>query len=447
MYPSCTFDGRCVRDLPALLPVLAAAAALALDLLVLLLRLWRAAGPAKARRAQQRGSVRAWGAAGVARRHVARAGGAAVLACKAAQLAGLAALHSLVVASAAASAWRVVDVVLAEVTALALVLALANVFVPARTALVLSPHLTVIALGVFATYAYRDLWPLATYTTSPADAAEGALLWVKVALAACTGVLVPVLEPHPYLPLHPEHAARANPEQTASLFARAFFTFLDPVLWRAARAPLAHTDLPPLADADHAAHLVAQSAPHLDPRGGGHRSLLGALLRVHRAAVGQQVLCILGTAAVRLASPTAVHRLLSALEPGAAPAVRPAVWVAALALAPVADSLLRQQSAFIATRALARLEAVLTVRVFECALRTGVRAASASSASDAADKAAGKNVEDKTGEDDKRADGVGRIVNLATGDLDALLGARDVLVLCTSSSPSPPPSLPSSPPL
>jgi hypothetical protein len=48
---------------------------------------------------------------------------------------------------------------------------------------------------VFAIYAYRDLWPLATYSLRPADRAEGALLWVKISLAFVAGILVPLVQP------------------------------------------------------------------------------------------------------------------------------------------------------------------------------------------------------------------------------------------------------------
>lgn len=43
-----------------------------------------------------------------------------------------------------------------------------------------------------------------TSTLHPLDAAEGRILWIKVALAMWTGVIGPVLEPYPYIPLHPE---------------------------------------------------------------------------------------------------------------------------------------------------------------------------------------------------------------------------------------------------
>ena len=54
------------------------------------------------------------------------------------------------------------------------------------------------ALGV---YAYRDLWPLAKYDEEPADAAEGSVLWIKMALLAFTTVFIPLFVPRRYIPV------------------------------------------------------------------------------------------------------------------------------------------------------------------------------------------------------------------------------------------------------
>jgi len=40
-----------------------------------------------------------------------------------------------------------------------------------------------------------------TFTLHPLDAAEGRILWAKVALSALSGVLLPILEPFPYIPV------------------------------------------------------------------------------------------------------------------------------------------------------------------------------------------------------------------------------------------------------
>jgi hypothetical protein len=63
-----------------------------------------------------------------------------------------------------------------------------------------------------------------TYTSVPQDEAEGYLLWVKVSLAVLAGVVVPLLQPYPYVPLDPKvcipvlHSALA--EQNYSIHKR-----------------------------------------------------------------------------------------------------------------------------------------------------------------------------------------------------------------------------------
>lgn len=65
-------------------------------------------------------------------------------------------------------------------------------------------HLNCVLVTFWAVYAYRDLWPLATFTLHPLDIAEGALLWVKLSLLSIASILVPILIPQRYVPLDPE---------------------------------------------------------------------------------------------------------------------------------------------------------------------------------------------------------------------------------------------------
>lgn len=67
----------------------------------------------------------------------------------------------------------------------------------------ISRHLSVVTFAIFTSYAYRDVWPLMTFTLRPADEAEGVLLWAKVALSAFAGLVEPVFEPYPFMPLNP----------------------------------------------------------------------------------------------------------------------------------------------------------------------------------------------------------------------------------------------------
>ena len=65
-------------------------------------------------------------------------------------------------------------------------------------------HLSSLLLGTLSVYAYRNIWPLLTFTLSPADAEEGALLWVRIGLLAFAAVVIPVTVPRHYIPIDPK---------------------------------------------------------------------------------------------------------------------------------------------------------------------------------------------------------------------------------------------------
>ncbi|KJA13741.1 hypothetical protein HYPSUDRAFT_530239 [Hypholoma sublateritium FD-334 SS-4] len=140
-------------------------------------------------------------------------------------------------------------------------------------------------LMTFATYAYRDLWPLATYTQQPKDIHEGWLLWIKIAILFATAVIIPLFIPRRYIPVDPkEPMPVTNAEQTCSIFSLAVYTYLDPVIFLGARVPhLAFDQLPPISDTDYAKNLIEKAFPHLDPfRGAKRRHLFFGLMRVFR---------------------------------------------------------------------------------------------------------------------------------------------------------------------
>ena len=60
-----------------------------------------------------------------------------------------------------------------------------------------SHHLSAVTFAVFVLYAYRNLWPLMTFTLVPKDRAEGNIMWAKLALAAFAGAVEPLFEPYP----------------------------------------------------------------------------------------------------------------------------------------------------------------------------------------------------------------------------------------------------------
>lgn len=135
------------------------------------------------------------------------------------------------------------------------------VLLPAPTSRAMAYHPTLVVLVVLATYIHRDVWPLLTFTLHPLDLAEGSLLWSKVVLATFAGVVMPLVEPYPYIPVDTaDPQEEANLEQTASLLSFVLFTFLDPTIAEASRVPhLPAERFPPLCDYDRSVNLIKRS--------------------------------------------------------------------------------------------------------------------------------------------------------------------------------------------
>lgn len=146
----------------------------------------------------------------------------------------------------------------------------------------LSAHLSAVSFTILLVYAYRDIWPLMTFTLQPKDMAEGSILWVKLALLAFFGVVEPITEPYPYIPYDPavsvttklllrimltearlKHPSEnPSPEQTASIASFCTYVWIEPTIWRAYRVPhLPASEIPPLCDYDETTHLIKRGYP------------------------------------------------------------------------------------------------------------------------------------------------------------------------------------------
>ncbi|KAH8986100.1 hypothetical protein EDB92DRAFT_2116516 [Lactarius akahatsu] len=226
---------------------------------------------------------------------------------------------------------------------------------------VASFHLSILLLGTFSVYAYRNIWPLLTFTLSPVDACEGTLLWVRIGLLA-------------FAAIDPQQVI--NPEQTASLLSMMLYTFLDPIVFLAYRVPhLSHDMLPPLADNYYARNL------HLDTFSGGpKRHIFWGILAVFRHECIQLAILVVIKVFSTLMAPVGMNQLLRYLETrGEGAVVRPWVWVAYIFLGPALGAIAFQCYLFIASGTLVRITAIITQLVFEHALRIRVKAETSSS--------------------------------------------------------------------
>ncbi|KAH7922933.1 hypothetical protein BV22DRAFT_1197033 [Leucogyrophana mollusca] len=257
-------------------------------------------------------------------------------------------------------------------------LGLVSVTTRPRWSKLVSTHLTTLLLAIFAVYAYRDLFPLVTFTKDPKDLHEGYLLWAKVSVLALISVVFPMVSPRQYIPCDPaDPADTPHPEQTASWLSMLLFIWEDPIVYLAYKMPhLSHEQLPPMSDDDRSRNLIKKAFPHLDPFSGGkRRHIFFGLMRVYRMEYTILALMVCIVAFVNLASPLGINFLLQYLETGGEGAVvRPWVWITWLFFGPMAGSLAFQWYIFIATRTLVRTEGIITQLVFNHSLRIRMKA-------------------------------------------------------------------------
>ncbi|KAH9480844.1 ATP-binding cassette transporter abc4 [Psilocybe cubensis] len=238
-------------------------------------------------------------------------------------------------------------------------------------------HNICVLLTLVGVYGYRDIWPLATYTDVPMDAAEGWLLWAKIVISTITAILIPLFIPTEYVPIDPKNPMQVpNPEQTASLFSFLVYEFLTPIIMEASRVShLSHTQLPALADYDYSSHLTEKAFPHLDPFRGAKRHLGIGLIQVYSWEFSAMAISIVIQVLAGFLSPLALNRILVTLETGGDDNyIRPWLWVACLFLGPFIVSICFQAYVFYGTQTLARTRAVLTELVFEHSLRIRFKA-------------------------------------------------------------------------
>ena len=119
-------------------------------------------------------------------------------------------------------------------------------------------HLDTLLLLAFCLYAYRDLYPLATFTLIPRDL-DNAITWARIGLLSLVSIFIPLLRPRTYIPADPANPTPKDlitPEQTAPLLFFVFYEFMTSLVLKAWKVPsLPYEDLHPVADYDKADYL------------------------------------------------------------------------------------------------------------------------------------------------------------------------------------------------
>ncbi|RDX55375.1 P-loop containing nucleoside triphosphate hydrolase protein [Lentinus brumalis] len=287
---------------------------------------------------------------------------------------------------------------------------------------VLQRHVSFVFLVVWIVYAYRDIWPLATYTLVPADASEGWILWAELSALTLAGIVVPLITPRRRNPVGKQES-EPNPEQTASLLSLVTYGFVENFIWKASRMTHCPFDmLPPLADYDGTDYLVKRSFRTLDPFVAKQsRGLLFGLLYVFRSEYLLLSISYVIRIAARFSSPLGIYHLLQYLETGGEGAtIRPWVWIAWLSLGPFISQVAMNFYMFLAGRAWVQAGAMLTQLVYNHALRIRVKADVDSSRKDSEGPSAG-------GPSKGSKNLSGKLYNLATSDVENILEGREFL--------------------
>lgn len=84
------------------------------------------------------------------------------------------------------------------------VLALAAVSACRRVANIANTHIVWVLFGVWAVFAYRNIYPLGTFTLEPLDLHEGWRMWAKFSVLTFAGVVIPAFVPTQYVPFDPK---------------------------------------------------------------------------------------------------------------------------------------------------------------------------------------------------------------------------------------------------
>ncbi|KAI0691343.1 hypothetical protein BC835DRAFT_1360883 [Cytidiella melzeri] len=281
-------------------------------------------------------------------------------------------------------------------------------------------HITLISLLVWCIFAYRDLWPLGTYTLQPVDAAEGWFIWTKIGILTVAAIFVPLVMPRRYVPPDPQNPEEVNPEQTASILSAALYSWLSPYIWLGNRVEhLALEQLPPLADYDRSENLVKRGMKHIDPFMTSKKgSLFFGLIRVFWEDISVISAMLLIQVLSTMALPIGIYHLLNYLSGDRTDIVRPWVWILWMAVGPIMGSIAVQWYRFVTSRMGVHIQALVTQVIFNHALRIRVK-------SDSSDK----NANSKSRRPGSNGNLAGKLNNLVTTDLLSLVEGRELLQL------------------
>ncbi|KAH9915165.1 P-loop containing nucleoside triphosphate hydrolase protein [Epithele typhae] len=291
---------------------------------------------------------------------------------------------------------------------------------------------TTVLLGLWSTYAYRNLLPLATYNGVPMDvAAEGDILWAKIGVLTFSAIILPLISPrHRRVAHEGNHEESNHVEFTPSILSLLTYAWLDPLILKAQGLETFEVnEMPQLADYNHIGYLInsAREGSNAPGQSGGRppsrtaspipasgptapadqsrpRWSLNPIHWVYAWMSGKKQDAVtkgistlfsarqdrlvrelswlfrkdltIEAGAVVLASastflqPLALKHILSFVEDGVSDDnVRPWVWLIILFVGCLANPMFYQFYQYVSTQVVARTQAIITNRVFEHSLK------------------------------------------------------------------------------
>ncbi|KAF8748718.1 P-loop containing nucleoside triphosphate hydrolase protein, partial [Rhizoctonia solani] len=166
--------------------------------------------------------------------------------------------------------------------------------------------------------AWKYLVPFALSNKDPNKLLYGWPIWIHISLLGLAAVVIPLCVPRLYIPLDPKNPSPPNPEQTASLISLMTYTYLNPIIFAAYRAPkLEYDQLPPLADYDHAAVLRQRGLDTIDPMNterNKNQHIFWGLMRIFWREYSLMGFLAVTQATMELSGPLAIRFLLKYLD-------------------------------------------------------------------------------------------------------------------------------------
>lgn len=206
------------------------------------------------------------------------------------------------------------------------------------------------------------------------------------------------------------------PEETCSWF-NYFLTFewLTPMIWKGARKELEMVDLPSLPWYDEPLYLLSR----IQAARKKHSKTLWTVLSYQRRELTSSAIWVALSFAVELVAPFAMYQLLNYLADPKGAILHPGLWLFLLFVGPMARSVTFQQYIFRSTRLIVRVKSAMTQELYHRAM-----------SSMELDDDVVNEIQSKEGKaPDQKTTSSGRLANLMSSDIDAVVGARDSLMI------------------